>query len=65
MNGNDLVNCAHNYARHYGRLTELKSGDDVQFTDLDGTVTRLAVAVIQELGPGQVEDMTSGDYPLT
>ena len=24
VNGNDLVICAHNYARHFGRLTELK-----------------------------------------
>ena len=65
VNGNDLVICAHNYARHFGRLTELKSGDDVLFTDLDGNVTHYAVAEIQVLGPGQVEDMTSGDYPLT
>ena len=65
VNGNDLVICAHNYARHFGRLTELKSGDNVLFTDLDGTVTRYAVAEIQVLGPDQVEDMTSGDYPLT
>lgn len=65
VNGNDLVICAHNYARHFGRLTELKSGDDVLFTDLDGNVTRYAVVEIQVLGPDQVEDMTSGDYPLT
>ena len=63
--GNDLVICAHNYARHFGRLTELKSGDDVLFTDLDGNVTRYTVAELQVLGPDQVEDMTSGDYPLT
>ncbi len=65
VNGNDLVICAHNYARHFGRLTELKSGDDVLLTDLDGNVTRYAVVEIQVLGPDQVEDMTSGDYPLT
>ena len=37
----------------------------ILFTDLDGNVTHYAVAEIQVLGPGQVEDMTSGDYPLT
>lgn len=65
VKGSDLVICAHNYARHFGRLTELKTGDEILFTDLEGTVSRYAVADIQVLGPDAVEDMTSGDYPLT
>lgn len=65
VRGGDLVICAHNYARHFGRLAELRTGESVLFTDLDGTVTRYAVAEVQVIDPSGVEDMISGDYPLT
>ena len=65
VRGGDTVICAHNYARHFGRLSELRIGESVLFTDLDGTVTRYAVAEVQVLAPSEVEDMISGDYPLT
>jgi len=32
----DLVLLAHNYSRHFGRITELKSGDEILFTDAEG-----------------------------
>ena len=65
VRGGDMVICAHNYARHFGRLSELRIGESVLFTDLDGTVTRYAVAEVQVFAPSEVEDMISGDYPLT
>ena len=60
-----MVICAHNYAQHFGRLKELKTGETALFTSLDGTVTRYAVAEVQVLDSSAVEDMISGDYPLT
>ena len=60
-----MVICAHNYAQHFGRLKELKTGEIALFTGLDGTVTRYAVAEVQVLDSSAVEDMISGDYPLT
>ena len=63
--GEDLVIMAHNYSRHFGLLTELNEGDRVLFTDMDGKVTRYAVAAQDVLLPTAVEEMTSGDYDLT
>ena len=65
VRGGDMVICAHNYAQHFGRLKELKTGETALFTGLDGTVTRYAVAEVQVLDSSAVEDMISGDYPLT
>ena len=65
VRGGDMVICAHNYAQHFGRLAELKTGETALFTGLDGTVTRYAVAEVQVLDSSAVEDMISGDYPLT
>lgn len=65
VKGNDLVICAHNYARHFGHLTELNLGDDILFTDLEGKATHYTVADIQVLASDAVDNMISGDYPLT
>ena len=56
---------AHNYARHFGRLTALRPGDAVTFTDLDGNVFRYAVAETETLQPTDIQEMTAGDWPLT
>lgn len=61
----DLVICAHNYARHFGPIRNLASGDTIYFTDMDGKVWKYAVAVVDVLAPTDIEDMTSGDYDLT
>ncbi|MBQ9168353.1 MAG: sortase [Oscillospiraceae bacterium] len=63
--GEDLVIMAHNYSRHFGPLTELNEGDSVLFTDMDGKVTRYAVAAQDVLPPTAVEEMTAGEYDLT
>ncbi len=61
----DLVLCAHNYERHFGRLTELERGDEVLFTDMDGVTSRYLVAAQEVLEPTAIEEMTAGDYGLT
>lgn len=62
---NDLVLCAHNYDRHFGRLSRLEIGDEVLFTDMDGVSTRYTVAAQDILEATAVEEMTAGEYDLT
>lgn len=63
--GEDLVLMAHNYASHFGHLSELSEGDSVIFTDMNGIVTRYQVVGKDILDPYAVEEMTSGDFDLT
>lgn len=61
----DLVLCAHNYARHFGNIKNLTVGDAVYFTDMDGEVTAYEVASVEILEPDDVEAMSDGSYDLT
>lgn len=63
--GEDLVIMAHNYARHFGGLSDLSEGDSVIFTDMDGITTCYEVVAADILAPTAVEEMTSGDFDLT
>ena len=63
--GEDLVIMAHNYSRHFGRLTELTPGDAVLFTDMDGKITQYQVVAQDVLPPTAVEEMTAGECDLT
>lgn len=63
--GDDLVLMAHNYPNHFGKLSELKEGDDVFFTDMDGAVTHYQVLAFDVLDPSAVEEMVSGSFDLT
>lgn len=62
---NDLVIAAHNYFCHFGKISELKQGDKITFTDINGTVTEYQVAAMDILAPAAVEEMTNGEYDLT
>ena len=57
--------CAHNYSRHFGRLSALTAGDSVSFTDMNGHVWQYEVAETAELAPDAVAAMTAGDFDLT
>ena len=61
----DMVICAHNYNSHFGRLKDLKVGDEVDFYTADGELFRYAVGEIETLTPTDVEYMTEGEWPLT
>lgn len=63
--GGDLVICAHNYSRHFGRIKNLSEGDDVYFTDMDGNTCHYEVAEVTTLAPTAIEEMTSSGYDLT
>lgn len=60
-----LIIAAHNYASHFGGIKNLKNGDEVVFTDVNGNSYHYMVEEIDILKPDQVEEMKSGDWGLT
>lgn len=62
---NDLILMAHNYATHFGGLKNLRIGDSVAFTDMDGNVFNYEVMEVEVLQPAAIEEMESGDWDLT
>lgn len=61
----DLVIAAHNYRSHFGKLRQLRIGDEVTFTDIEGNAFPYQVAEIETLPPTAVKEMKSGEWPLT
>lgn len=61
----DLVIAAHNYQSHFGGLRTLPEGSEVFFTDAVGNRFSYYVTVTEALTPWSVDDMTSGEWPLT
>ena len=61
----NMVICAHNYSLHFGPLRNLKIGDQVRFTDMDGNQFRYTVSEIETLQPSMSEEMMTGDWDLT
>lgn len=61
----NMVIAAHNSKAHFKKLSQLEKGDIITFTDAVGNVFSYEVAGIEILQPDQVEDMTSGHWPLT
>lgn len=61
----DLVLMAHNYPKHFGKISELKKGDIITMTDMDAVTVRYQVVAKDVLDPTAVEDMTAGEYDLT
>lgn len=61
----DMVIAAHNYQSHFGGLRTLPEGSEVFFTDAVGNRFSYYVAVTEALTPWSVDDMTSGEWPLT
>ena len=65
LRGEDLVLLAHSYNAHFGRLSTLTEGAEIQFTDMDGKIWRYEVVLMDILNPTDVEEMTAGEYDLT
>ena len=61
----DMVICAHNYSRHFGKIASLRYGDSVEFTDTDGNVFSYTVTEIETLQSTAVEEMTGSGHALT
>lgn len=62
---NDLIIAAHNYPAHFGLLWELKEGDAVIFTDIDGNQFSYAVSEMDQLPSIALKEMESGTWDLT
>lgn len=62
---NDLVIAAHNYTRHFGRLSRLKIDDSVVFTDMDGNVYNYKIGNLETLAPTATAEMIQSDWDLT
>ena len=60
----DLVIAAHNYASHFGRLSQLRPADLLTFTDMDGEVILYAVEVVDVLDPDAVDTVKNSDFDL-
>lgn len=62
----NMVIAGHNYDSHFGRLKELKAGDEVLFTDMDKNQTAYRVTEVDTLAPEAIEEMTGeGPWDLT
>ena len=61
----DLIIAAHNYRRHFGSLKNLSPGDEVIFTDAEGTMFSYVVAKTETIDGSAVEEMNRGDWALT
>ena len=62
---NDLILCAHNYDNHFGKLNQLKAGDALEFTDMDGNAFFYNVIEAQVLEGTDVEKIQEGDWDMT
>lgn len=61
----DLVIMAHNYKKHFGRISELRIGDIVTFTDMDAVTMEYEVVALDVLDTMAAAEMASGEYDLT
>ena len=59
-----MIIAAHNYDRHFGRLSKLKDGDTITFTDLEGEVYEYAVREIKILEPTATEEVINSEWEL-
>lgn len=54
----NMVVCAHNYAKHFSPIKWLTEGTPVYFTDMDGMRWSYEVSYVENLQPTQIEKMT-------
>lgn len=61
----DLIILGHNYESHFRRFTDVETGDEVIFTDMDGNVFRYEVILKEQIHEGDTERMLEGEWDLT
>ena len=61
----DFVIAAHNYQSHFGRLSELQSGDIVIFTDVTGTAHCYEVVLLETLPKEATMEMITSGFDLS
>ena len=50
---------------HFGKISSLKTGDAIAFTDTDGNVFNYEVTEKETLAPSEVDRLNDGDWDLT
>ena len=60
----DLVIAAHNYPNHFGRIKELHQGDEVEFVDMDGILSRYKVVTVNVIAPTAIEEVRAEELDL-
>ena len=61
----DFVIAAHNYPSHFGRLSELRKGDLILFTDALGEIHCYEVVLLETLLPTATEEMITSGFDLS
>lgn len=62
---NDLVICAHSYKTFFRYIKNLKVGDALIFTNIDGNVYLYEVEVVEILSPENIKEMIENEFDLT
>ena len=57
--------CAHNYARHFGQIKDLQTGNEIWFTDAAGNRFGYVVRMIETLQPTDTAKVVYSDWALT
>lgn len=60
----DIIIAAHNYERHFGKLSELVDGNQIIFTNMDGVIYEYAVRESMILQPTEVDKVVNSDWEL-
>lgn len=60
-----MIIMAHNFDQHFGRISNLKAGDTVLFTSVDGTVYTYSVSGTEVWATNQLAEVLNGDWDLT
>ena len=61
----NFVIAAHNFQSHFGRLSELQSGDLILFTGISGTVHGYEVVLLETLPANATEEMITSGFDLS
>lgn len=61
----NFVIAAHNYKAHFGRLSELRTGDLVVFTDVSGIAHYYETVLLETLPKNATEEMITSGFDLS
>ena len=62
---NDMVIAGHNYRSHFGKLSDIKPGAAVVFTDVNGNTFEYIAVEKEKLASTDIQEMTHSDWDLT
>ncbi len=61
---NNLVIAGHNYPGHFGRISNLQPGEQIQFTDMEGRSWFYEIGILQVISPDSVEKVKESPWDL-